>query len=374
MEDIFQSPTLSSPSSFHRSQASWELPPLNFDARVDARGDARGDSRGARKPSLSSIVHSSPKLAPTTPRIGTQSEGVSETPQPPSNNHLDAAEHAVLEEAGLLEAEKAKLSVHPDNDESKEKAVEKDKLERGKIRRSLHRTLRESHVPTHSRSRKGKETSPSIGISDEGATEDVLSRGTGSFVVHGKKASVITFGSELQNLSPEERMRRRKLARADEGGTLSPPAMDDDYQSALSEPTHFRERHDSATTESTATGLSILDLDRRVLSQNLSVPVFSASDGEDSEAAVSFSDGRHTPLLSPVADADEDDLEDDDSRLDAGPKQAAMYTPEDSTSPVTATFDEKVTGSADRDETQDVEYDALSSRMASSPPQTAVGA
>jgi hypothetical protein len=125
-----------------------------------------------------------------------------------------------------------------------------------------------------------------------------------------------------------------------------------------------------------------LDLDRRVLSQNLSVPVFGASDGEDSEAAVSFSEGRHTPLLSPVADADEDDLDEDESRLDAAPEQAAMYTPEESTSPVNATFDETISGSgsgsgsgtADRDETQEAEYDSLSSRMANSPPQTAVGA
>lgn len=364
MEDIFQSPALSSPSSFHRSQASWELPPFNFDTRVDGRG--------TRKTSLSSIIHSSPKLAPATPRLGTQSDGASEAPRPPSSNHVDAAEHAVLEEAGLVEMDRGKHNVRPDNDESKEKVAEKDKLERGKIRRSLHRTLRDSHVPIHSRSRKGKDTSPSIGVSDEGATEDVLSRGTGSFVVHGKKASVITFGSELQNLSPEERRRIRKHARPDEGNSLSPPSMDDDYRS--SDPAGFRERHDSAGTTSTATGLDILDLDRRVLSQTLSVPVFGPSDGEDSEAAVSFSDGKHTPLLSPVADADEDDLDDEDSRLDSAPKQAVIYTPEESTSPVNATFDENVTDSASKAETHDAENDTVSAEIASLPPQATVGA
>jgi hypothetical protein len=375
MDDIFQSPALSSPSSFHRQQASWELPPLNFNSQIE--------QRGTRKPSISSVVHSSPKLAPATPRLGNQSDTASEMQRPPSSNHLDAAEHAVLEEAGLLEAERARqAAAHPELDEGKEKGSEKDKLERGKIRRSLHRTLRDSHGPTHSRSRKGKDTSPSIGASDEVASEDVLSRGTGSFVVHGKKASVITFGSELQNFSPEDRLRRRKHRHTDEVKSLSQPSVDDDSHSAVSEPGNFRDRHDSATTESTATGLSILDLDRRVLSQNLSVPVFGASDGEDSEAAVSFSEGRHTPLLSPVADADEDDLDEDESRLDAAPEQAAMYTPEESTSPVNATFDETISGSgsgsgsgtADRDETQEAEYDSLSSRMANSPPQTAVGA
>jgi hypothetical protein len=120
--------------------------------------------------------------------------------------------------------------------------------------------------------------------------------------------------------------------------------------------------------------LDILDLDRRVLSQTLSVPVFGPSDGEDSEAAVSFSDGRHTPLLSPVADADEDDLDDEDSRLDSAPKQAVIYTPEESTSPVNATFDENVTDSASKDETHDAENDTLSAEIASLPPQATVGA
>lgn len=368
LEDIFQSPPLSGSSSFHRSQASWELPPLNFDIRVD---------RGPRKTSFSSILHSSPKLAPATPRLGTQSDTASETQRPSSSSHVDAAEHAVLEEAGLIEVDKGqdrRPSVHPEVDEGRDKVVEKDKLERGKIRRSLHRTLRDTHVPSHSRSRKGKETSPSIGVSDEGAAEDVLSRGTGSFVVHGKKASVITFGSELQNLSPEERLRIRKQARTDEAGTLSPPPMDDDYRSALADPTNFRERHGSAATASTATGLSILDLDRRVFSQNLTVPVFGNSDGEDSEAAISVSEGRHTPLLSPVEDADENDIEDEDSRLDGVPKQATIYTPEENTTPVNATFDESMTGSPEREETIEPEYDTVSTRMASPPPQTAVGA
>jgi hypothetical protein len=150
--------------------------------------------------------------------------------------------------------------------------------------------------------------------------------------------------------------------------------MDDDYRSALADPTNFRERHGSAATASTATGLSILDLDRRVFSQNLTVPVFGNSDGEDSEAAISVSEGRHTPLLSPVEDADENDIEDEDSRLDGVPKQATIYTPEENTTPVNATFDESMTGSPEREETIEPEYDTVSTRMASPPPQTAVGA
>jgi hypothetical protein len=337
MEDIFQSPPLSGSSSFHRSQASWELPPLSF------------DPRGGRKPSVSSVIHPSP-LAQAIPRPDSQPDSTSETQLPQSNNHVDAAEHAVLEQAGLIEPDRGQDGKNGARPESDEKVVEKDKLERGKIRRSLHRTLRDSHVPSHPRSRKGKDSSVSIGGSDEG-TDDVLSRGTGSFVVHGKKASVITFGSELQNLSPDDR-RLRKHSRPDDPSFVSSPLADDDYGSTLTDPSPYRERHGSATTASTATGLSIRDLDRKLFAQNRSPPALGPSDGDDSETAISFSDDRHSPLLSPVADADEDDVE--DSRLDH--RQATIYTPEESTSPVTATFNEKVTGSLARDET---EYDAV---------------
>jgi hypothetical protein len=369
MEDIFASPPLSGSSSFHRSQASWELPPLNFDIR------------GGRKPSFSSVIHSSPKLTPATPRVGTQPDNTSETQRPASSNQVDAAEHAVLEQAGLVDLDRVHDRKHHvitlENDESKDKMAEKDKLERGKIRRSLHRTLRESHVPTHTRSRKGKDTSPNIGTSDEGTTEDVLSRGTGSFVVHGKKASVITFGSELQNFSPEDRIRLRKPPRPDNPRSLSPPTTDEDYRSALAEPAKYRDRHDSAATASTATGLSIRDLDRRVFSQNLNVPAVGTSDGDDSEAAISFSEGRHTPLLSPVADEDEDDVEDvedEDSRLNTGHRQATIYTPEESTSPVNATFSEQLTGSNEGEDTQGSEYEPEPGRVATPPPKAAAGA
>jgi Sec7 domain len=104
----------------------------------------------------------------------------------------------------------------------------------GAARRSLHRTLRDSpqshhQTPQSLRRRKGKEppavhhhhASPTASTtprrtSQSGATSESLARGTGSFIVHGKKASVITFGSEWQTMSSnEERLRVRKLGQTD---------------------------------------------------------------------------------------------------------------------------------------------------------------
>ena len=331
LEDIFQTPLLSSSSSFHKAQASWELPPLNF------------DSRGLRKASVSTVPPSSPGLTSTPSRASLKPSPIADTQRTSATPNIDAAEQAVLEQAGLVESDRTPDSKKPstgaDHEESKDQVVEKDKLDRGKIRRSLHRTLREAHVPTHNRSRKGRDSASSAGMSEELAKDDVLSRGTGSFVVHGKKASVITFGSEIQSMSPEERLRLRKQTHKEETGVLSSAPLGGDSNSILAEPFEYRERHDSAATTSTATARSFRELHKR-----LSVPISNAtvamtSDGEDSEAAVSFSEGRRTPLP-PV----EDDDEESDGRPSSHGKQATFYTPEASNSPITSGFQERYSG------------------------------
>jgi hypothetical protein len=169
-------------------------------------------------------------------------------------------------------------------------------------------------------------------MSEEGK-EDVLSRGTGSFVVHGKKASVITFGSELQSMSPDERMRLRKQPHKDESGFLSPATIDDDFYSVLAEPYEFHERHDSAATTSTMTARSFRDLHKKLRSSSNAAVT---SDGEDSEA-ISFSEGRRTPLP-PVDDDDEDT---GSSSRPGSQNQRMFYTPEASNSPITEAFNEK---------------------------------
>ena len=357
VDDIFQTPPLTSTSSFHKAQASWELPPLNFDAR------------GVRKPSFSSVVPSSPSLAPTPSRASTFTKTLgSEMHRTSSTPDVDAAEHAVLEQAGLVvdkDKDVKRPGTGPESEESKDQVPEKEKLDRGKIRRSLHRTLREAHVPTHTRSRKGKDSSSSAGMSEESTKDDVLSRGTGSFVVHGKKASVITFGSELQSMSPEERLRLRKQSHKDEPGPLSPATIDDDFHSVLAEPFEYHERHGSAATASTTTARSFRDLHRKLTAHNTNAPGAVMSDGEDSEA-VSFSEGRRTPLP-PVEDEDENE-EGAGSRPGSHGKQAMFYTPEASNSPVTVGFGEKHNGAIEREEREPVHEHELENERLPSPP------
>jgi hypothetical protein len=107
-----------------------------------------------------------------------------------------------------------------DDDDDKENGKDKGKMKaKGKefnrqhIRKSLQRTLRETQgLAGHRRGKSGDESTPDKKTlsSDEG-----LSRSTGSFTVHGKKASVITFGSEWQNILPDERLKRNRSGYGD---------------------------------------------------------------------------------------------------------------------------------------------------------------
>jgi hypothetical protein len=321
LDDMFQTPSeVASSPNFHRQQPSWGIPPINFDAQQ------------ARKTSIASVVPSTPSLAQTPSKASLKppSSAGAQRPQTPG---VDAAEQAVLEQSGLVE-EKTPIrrhsSVVPDNDDGRDQTPtsekDKEKLDRGKIRRSLHRTLREAHVPSHHRGKKGKDSSSSAALSEEGNRDDVLSRGTGSFVVHGKKASVITFGSELQNMSQEERLRLRKQPNRAELGVASSSAIEEDYTSVLAETVVFHHRQDSAATTSTATARSFRALHQKFHPNSGGVPVVATSDGEGSVRAASLLDGRSSPAP-PM----------DDEEYFSRPvsqQQATFYTPERSNSPV----------------------------------------
>jgi hypothetical protein len=327
MEDIFHnSPPVTSSSSFHKAQASWELPPLMFDART------------GRHSSISSGTPKSPTLSHTTSFPSIRPAGNIEQQRAVSSPHVDATEHAVLEQAGLIDSEpipEVKLTeTGPENEDAKDRieTSEKDKIDRSKIRRSLHRTLRDAHVPSHHRSRKGKESTSSAG--DETAADDVLSRGTGSFVVHGKKASVITFGEELSHMSPEERLRLRKQPHREETNNLINSAIEHDFQSMIAEPVEFHEHRDSAASASTATAHSFRELHKR-LSVHAANQVLGlgTSRTEDDSDALSFSDGRRTPLP-PVEDGDENGDGDDLRSISSTGRQAMFYTPDPPGSPM----------------------------------------
>lgn len=300
-DDIFLTPPTNHTSSFAKTQASWELPPL--DPEVSS----------GRKLSVPSIA--SPGLT-LTPSKNSLKPVVSPDSQRSPSPNIDAAEQAVLEQSGFVMTDTPD-GKRPTTAELEENKDTPDKMGKGNIRRSLHRTLREAHVPSHHRSRKGKDSSSSAGLSEE-SKDDILTRGTGSFVVHGKKASVITFGTEFQGMSPDERLRLRMQPHIDEAGMTS-PAMVGHFQSILAEPYEYHERHESNATTSTATARSFRELHKKLAAHSSNSH---AMDDEDSDG--SYEDGRKTPLP-PVTD-------DEDEQGSHG-KQAAFYTPEASNSP-----------------------------------------
>lgn len=107
----------------------------------------------------------------------------------------------------------------------------------GSVRRSLQRTLRETsnplHMPHHSRSKKGKESGSSLAVTEDGRSvvsqesEELKRDPTGRFVLHGKKASVITMGPEW-NLSSEDRIKMREQLLAEKNANSPTIGRDGD--------------------------------------------------------------------------------------------------------------------------------------------------
>ncbi|KAI2602412.1 hypothetical protein GGR54DRAFT_503335 [Hypoxylon sp. NC1633] len=335
VEDFQTPPTSATDASFRTS-----LPPQD----IPTQGS---DHLSLRKGSVSSAA-SSLKPVPTSTPPRTASDPAHGQDRSTINERADdgGGEQHVLEQAGLLQMETARVSSHkPDSsgkshDDSPDRpkrasiaSPDKDGIERNKMRRSLQRTLRDGagHL-SHHRSRRGKDSASSGGMSDDTVREnEVLSRGTGSFTVHGKKASVVNFGSELQSMSTDERMRQRKQSyHGDDTLLESPASVEDDFHSVLADPREQNDRRESGASASTATARSFRELHRKYsssrahrvgLAGGLTVP----SD-EDSDAAVSFSDGRRSPLPP---------LDDEDESQGADPHtQARFYTPDPPSSPV----------------------------------------
>lgn len=259
-----------------------------------------------------SSLSSSPARLPTSSSANTKLRSEDDKDETCSHtsgrsDDYDAEERDLLRQAGLLESklkressDKAAASGSADAAEQ----GERDKFERTKVRRSLQRTLRESagHL-SHHRSKRGRDGAATA-TTDETNRESMLARGTGSFVVHGKKASVINIGTDFQNMSNDEKILALKQQHQ---GELAPPsptlsaAVDDEYLTAPSESLESRSRRESAASASTATAMSFRELHRKYSSAQaarhasasgrLTVP----SDGE-SETAISFSEGRRSSL------------------------------------------------------------------------------
>lgn len=250
-EDVFQ-PTAQNQSAAaqQRRQASWELPPLSFESSMrssKSNPSAIGmvPTRVVTPPPQHALRHEPSVASMRAGEIAPDLAAKLATPTP----SVDKEEQEVLQEAGLLRSQTPTPSSKrqdaaldgnstPDTDLDKTKSPDSAFNDgRPKVRRSLQRTLREAHVPTHHRSKKGKDSASSAGMAEDDASlaeSEGLARGSGSFTVHGKKASVITFGSEWQGMSPEERLKLRKEAQADDWKPRLPSAAEADNLSVPS--------------------------------------------------------------------------------------------------------------------------------------------
>lgn len=406
MTDVFQTPPTSAAA-------------MNFQESLDSRmsPERNADRTDPRKASVSSGMSSNPSVVATPPRKTTVSSGsASEKPPMDQSEEVDANERDLLEQAGLLDTDtprpadsRSAISDAKDALDRKDRHSNPnhpDRLDRSKIRRSLQRTLKEGagHL-SHHRSRRGRE-SVSSGATDETVRDsaDVLTRGSGSFVVHGKKASVISFGAELQSMSPDDRIRRNRSlqatqARDDAASTTSsggPASEIGDYRSVLAGqggPSGTgRDRRESANSASTTTARSFRDLHRKYSSAQAAKAAASAGgltvpSDTDSEVAVSFSDGRRTPLPPIQGETDSvtgDDVEDDsddgeesvqDDDEDGASSSAGLgrearetqfFTPEPPASPTPGTPSER--------EGVDERTQAKTGENLPSPPVQAVGA
>ncbi|KAL2832835.1 hypothetical protein BDW59DRAFT_93076 [Aspergillus cavernicola] len=144
---------------------------------------------------------------------------------------FDDGEERLLREAGLLDAasspsRKGSLAVESvdSSDKKREDTPESQSDRMTRVRHSFHRTLRDSsggHHVNYPRSKKRDPATNAATVEDiqgAGAGEGGggLSRKGGSFTVHGKKASIVTFGNDWQNMPPEERLKLRKPTPSEE--------------------------------------------------------------------------------------------------------------------------------------------------------------
>ncbi|KAH7309432.1 hypothetical protein B0I35DRAFT_482210 [Stachybotrys elegans] len=292
---------------------------------------ARPDHGAGRQGSISSINSSAIQSMRSTShakRLPSRDEKSAAPKSADSPDDVDAEEHDFLKQAGLLEdksdveqSDKAVVSTSPD-------ATDSGHQDKNKIRRSLQRTLREGagHLHNH-RSRRGRDSTTGHTSDDAAAQEDRLARGTGSFVVHGKKASVIRIGTDLQNMPHEEQLWARRQSEVGEVPPSSSISVgdDDDFHSAvgvLVDSNETAERRDSAASAGTATARSFRELHRKYSTAQaarststggrLQIP----SDAE-SESAVSFSEGRRSPLP-PIETSNDSDDAGSDAESDAG--------------------------------------------------------
>lgn len=201
-------PETSRQSSPNDPSATFQIAPMSFSPPASDR-----------RSSLASSSAQSPRLFPSDHRPSVSTMG-GRTADSDDDSDDSGSRYATPPPGDVDGADSRTPEIRPQGAARPEQAVESDNEQalatmtgspasRTKHRRSLHRTLREAHgSSSHRRSHKGSNSASTV-VSDD-AQDEGLARSHGSFTVHGKKASVIQFGSDWHNTTAEERLKTKK--------------------------------------------------------------------------------------------------------------------------------------------------------------------
>jgi hypothetical protein len=232
VDDVFRS-TVDSPSS--PGGEGWRLPPLQFD--VDQQMDRH---RGSIASTLLSAASGTSQRQPSWSASSTSSR------QPQRLNSPNRSESLRIitptpstgrDDLGSRPQEEVRT---PDsaitrtmNLDGVASTPESNKTAKGK-RRSIQKTLREASSVSQ-RHRRNKESESTVRSGGDGENSDLpeatpgLERAQGRFILHGKQASVVQFGSDW----PTERMRARREKWHREHSQPGSPSKDDGGQPSM---------------------------------------------------------------------------------------------------------------------------------------------
>lgn len=270
-DDVFKTP----PESATKPQtpSDWKLPPIEFTPVHQRQGSFASTTASttsvnpasATNLSTTSSVHdlgrrpsvatsdAKLRLSPMTPSLSSQ-KGRDESLTPTVTATSGSTSGRRPSDAMLAAA------ITPDSLTTKSKSS----------RRSLHRTLRDRQESgSIHKHRKGKESASTVRSElEEGSADSTpgLERGKGRFIVHGKQASVVTFGADwssddkirlkqrpadgsvgvaTENVAPEAHLRDDSIASSTDDTPQPTPGSEDT-------PTHHR-KIDHTIFESTET-------------------------------------------------------------------------------------------------------------------------
>ncbi|EAW06379.1 Arf family guanine nucleotide exchange factor SYT1 [Aspergillus clavatus NRRL 1] len=226
--------------------------------------DTLKDRAQSHSPRPANRLQREPSVLSAASKMDVSSLG-SRTSKLPSPISIDDNEERLLRDTGLLGlntsplARRTSVATHDKDGEQEEDVVESGQGEHmNRVRRSFHRTLRDSHQGHHlPRGKKPRDSISSMAAAEDDQDNkegEGLSRKTPSFTVHGKKASIVTFGSEWQNMTPEERLKLRKPTPSEEP-RASEPAIFSSGESIVSDPSNAA-KPPSLRSASITTGLS----------------------------------------------------------------------------------------------------------------------